>query len=92
MTTRSITAISSSATCTASDTGKGNFNHEYTVVIAKDGDSETNMTFQVILGEQGGMSYQQLRDFFADEAQVAELEARMDAYAAEYLSQITFSI
>ena len=72
-----------------SDTGKGNINHEYTVVFAKDGDNETNMSFQVILGEQGGMSYQELRDFFSDAAQAAEMEARLDAYAAEYLSQIS---
>ena len=73
------------------DTGKGNINHEYTLVFAKDGDNETNMSFQVILGEQGGMSYQQIRDFFADEAQVAEMEAKLDAYAQEYMSQITYN-
>ena len=70
------------------DTGKGNINHEYTLVFAKDGDSETNMSFQVIYGKQGGMSYQELRDFFSDEAKVAEMEAKLDAYAQEYMSQI----
>ncbi len=72
-----------------SDPGPGNINHEYTVVFAKDGDNETNMSFQVILGEQGGMSYQELRHFFSDAAQEAEMDARMDAYAPKYLSQIS---
>ena len=70
------------------DTGKGNINHEYTVVFAKDGDNETNMTFSVILGKQDELNAQQLRDFFGDEAKVAELNQRLDAYAEEYLSQI----
>ena len=72
------------------DTGKGNLDAEYTIVFERDGDKETNMTFSVIEGEKGGLSYQALRDLFADDAQVAELNARLDAYAAEYLSQIVY--
>jgi len=42
----------------------------------------------VILGKQDELNAQQLRDFFGDEAKVAELNQRLDAYAEEYLSQI----
>ena len=72
------------------DTGKGNLDAEYTIVFERDGDKETNMTFSVIEGEKGALSYQAIRDLFADDAQVAELNARLDAYAAEYLSQIVY--
>ena len=73
------------------DTGDGNICAEYTIVFEKDGDDETNMTFCVELGNKGDMSYQELRELFSDDAQVSELNQRLDGYAEEYLSQIIYN-
>ncbi|MCR4792647.1 MAG: hypothetical protein K5871_07845 [Lachnospiraceae bacterium] len=72
------------------DTLEGNICAEYTIVFEKDGDNETNMTFRIEFGHAGDMSYQELRDLFADDAQVSELYQLLDGYAEEYLSQIVY--
>ncbi len=73
------------------DTSYGNMCAEYTIVFEKDGDNETNMTFSVTKGTKSEYSSQQLREIFSDDAQVADLNALLDSFAEEYLSQIVYN-
>ena len=71
--------------------GNNNLEGEYTIVFAKDGDKETNLTFSVIIGEVDSYSYNDIKEIAGDEAKMAEVNARLDAFAEEYVSQIVFN-
>ena len=70
-------------------TGKGNIQHTYTIVFATDEDgNETNMTFVVTLGDVNAYTSAELKEIFADETKTAEINALLDSYAEQYVSQL----
>ena len=70
-------------------TGRGNIEHTYTIVFAtKEDGGEINMTFIVTLGDVNAYTSAELKEIFADEAKVAEINAMIDSYAEQYVSQL----
>lgn len=73
--------------------GKGNIEHTYTIVFVTDEDgNETNMTFTVTLGDVNAYTSDELKEIYADEAKTAEINALIDSYAEQYVSQLDLHI
>jgi hypothetical protein len=73
------------------NTGYGNVKHTYTIVYALDGEKETSITFIVTWCAPETFSSKELKDMFADEDQVAEINAKLDAYAEAFFNQIVYN-
>lgn len=74
------------------DTGKGNIEHKYTIVLAQDGEKEKNITFSVIYAAPKTYSNDDIKTMFGDEDKVAEINDMLDAYAEEYLNQLILTV
>ena len=72
-------------------TNRGYIQYEYTMVYAVDGDKETNMTFVLAYGADKTITTDEIKAIYADEDKTAEINAKLDAWAEAYFTQLVYN-